>query len=364
MDVEERLRISYYKEIAELNKAHHVYIVQHIETKKIYVKKILQTYNKAVYLQLYREPVDGIPQIMELYEEDDQLTVIEEYISGDTLQSMFNENVVFNEKQVEEYLFQLCDAVKSLHLSRSAIIHRDIKPSNIIITGHNKVFLIDLNAAKYYKPDEEEDTVLLGTHGYAAPEQYGFGSSSIQSDIFAIGKVLNGLLDHSELKNKRIKKGLHDIVKKCTLIKADDRYRDVTEMMYALGRVFHKDFQWNKDTFRYSRLPVGFRSNRTINKIIAVVGYTGLFVLCFSMGDIDQEGTFTNIYLLMAYRVLLYVSFLTPVYVANNYLGVLDLMPLCRSDSGVIRFLGTVIMCVISFVLAMFLMACFFTLKK
>ena len=76
-----------------------------------------------------------------------------------------------------------------------AIIHRDIKPSNIIITAYNRAVLLDFNAAKYYSCQSTEDTVLLGTQGYASPEQYGFGSSSPQTDIYSMGILFRELLN-------------------------------------------------------------------------------------------------------------------------------------------------------------------------
>ena len=76
------------------------------------------------------------------------------------------------------------------------IIHRDIKPSNIMITEQNHVVLLDFNAAKLYTNASTNDTVLLGTKGYAAPEQYGFGSSSPQTDIYAIGVLIKEAADH------------------------------------------------------------------------------------------------------------------------------------------------------------------------
>ena len=82
MDLDQRLAISYYKPIAAINEPHHVYLVQHQETKKIAIKKVLDVYNLAVYAELYRNPVAGTPRIINYYEEAGQLTVIEEYISG------------------------------------------------------------------------------------------------------------------------------------------------------------------------------------------------------------------------------------------------------------------------------------------
>ena len=77
MDLDQRLAISYYKPIAAINEPHHVYLVQHQETKKIAIKKVLDVYNLAVYAELYRNPVAGTPRIINYYEEAGQLTVIE-----------------------------------------------------------------------------------------------------------------------------------------------------------------------------------------------------------------------------------------------------------------------------------------------
>ena len=86
MDLDQRLAISYYKPIAAINEPHHVYLVQHQETKKIAIKKVLDVYNLAVYAELYRNPIAGTPRIINYCEEAGQLTVIEEYISGTSLQ--------------------------------------------------------------------------------------------------------------------------------------------------------------------------------------------------------------------------------------------------------------------------------------
>lgn len=75
-------------------------------------------------------------------------------------------------------MIMLCNILNALHSMTPPIIHRDIKPSNIIITSYNYAMLLDFNAAKQFSGQNESDTVLIGTPGYAAPEQYGFGSSS------------------------------------------------------------------------------------------------------------------------------------------------------------------------------------------
>ena len=79
MDYAERLAISYYHTIADINSAHHIYLVQHQESRKICIKKILDVYNPDIYRYLQHHGITGIPRIQHVYEEEGQLTVIEEF---------------------------------------------------------------------------------------------------------------------------------------------------------------------------------------------------------------------------------------------------------------------------------------------
>ena len=85
MDYSHRLSISYYKTIATINDSHKIYLVQHQENKKFFVKKILDVYSIDVYRYLKDYPVKGIPRIIDYCEEDNTLILIEEFISGTTL---------------------------------------------------------------------------------------------------------------------------------------------------------------------------------------------------------------------------------------------------------------------------------------
>lgn len=74
--------MSDYKIISSLNEGHKVYLVQSALSGRVYVQKILDVYNIRVYEYLYRNPVAGIPRLINYYEDGNQLVVIEEYISG------------------------------------------------------------------------------------------------------------------------------------------------------------------------------------------------------------------------------------------------------------------------------------------
>ena len=66
---------------------------------------------------------------------------------------------------------QLCAVLDYLHSQHPPIVFRDLKPSNIMRTPGGHLYLIDFGIARYFKPGQAKDTIALGSHGYAAPEQ-------------------------------------------------------------------------------------------------------------------------------------------------------------------------------------------------
>ena len=147
MDLEQRLSISYYKNIAVINESHKIYLAQHQVSGKFFVKKILDVYSVDVYKQLMKKPIPGTPKIIEFFDDGDSLTLIEEYVPGTSLSEIISSGTLTKE-QLINYMFKLCVIVAALHSQEPPIIHRDIKPSNIIITRSEDVVLLDFNAAK------------------------------------------------------------------------------------------------------------------------------------------------------------------------------------------------------------------------
>ena len=229
---EQGLPVSYYKEISELNKEHGVFIVRHRETGKICVKKILSVYNPAVYAVLFEHPVSHIPRIYALHEEDSRLTVIEEYISGDSLSDVLEIYGPFSAADAAACGWMLCGILSDLHAFKPPIIHRDIKPSNVILTEDGSVVLLDMNASRLQDPSKAVDTKLLGTPGFAAPEQYGFGSSSVETDIYAVGALMDALLpEAASARSSR----LAEIINKCRELNPTQRYSSAAELARDLA---------------------------------------------------------------------------------------------------------------------------------
>ena len=97
-----------------------------------------------------------------------------------------------------------------------------------MLGNNDEVFLLDVNVAKKYVPDQLEDTKLLGTLYYAAPEQVGFGhgASTPKTDIYALGVLLNVLITGKLPKEEKAKGEVWVIVDRCIKLDPEERYSD------------------------------------------------------------------------------------------------------------------------------------------
>lgn len=339
MDYTQRLNISYYKTIADINKEHKVFLVQNQNDNKIYVKKTLDIYNSQVYSYLQKNKIFGIPRIAELYEEDNQLTVIEEYISGTSLSEIIASKKL-SEELIIHYMCELCDILNQLHCVNPPIVHRDIKPSNIIITPLNNVMLIDFNAAKYFTDINETDTVLLGTQDYAAPEQYGFGSSTPQTDIYALGILLKELVSALPVMTDKF----NNIINKSTQIDPNDRYGSVMELKAELEPLNEKQYI-PKKTIKKQKLkpkdliPPGFRTLTPWKMIVAVLVYFLIFYVGFNIEFNNTDG-----FKLWLNRFFCLIIMLTVVLLSFNYCDVQRFFPLCKSKDNFWHRFGIVLL--------------------
>ncbi|MBU3127802.1 serine/threonine protein kinase [Clostridium tagluense] len=132
----------------------------------------------------------GIRRIVDIFYENNNLYMVQDYVEGQTLKEYVEENGKMNTEKTCRITSDLCDILCYLHNQKPAIIYRDIKPSNIMITPSGKIVLIDFGISKVYKSDTEQDTVSAGSNGFAAPEQYGLGKCCAQTDIYGIGMLI------------------------------------------------------------------------------------------------------------------------------------------------------------------------------
>ena len=186
--------------------------------------------NGEVYRRLMACSCPHLPLIYEAAEQDGENIAIEEFIQGDTLDFLLK-GALFSPQETKRIVKQLCQGLWVLH--SMAAVHRDIKPENVILRGGDAV-LIDFDAARLHKPERETDTQVLGTTGFAAPEQYGLGQSDTRTDIYSLGVLMNVMLTGQHPSKKLTEGRMGRIIQRCTQVNPAKRYKDVLHLMEAI----------------------------------------------------------------------------------------------------------------------------------
>jgi len=148
--------------------------------------------------------------------------ILMEYVDGETLSQRLEKNPDYfkQRKNSDKLVRQLLDVLGCLHSHQ--VLHLDLKPDNILLTHINDdVKLIDLG---FCYTDTFADT-QGHTNAFAAPEQKTGGVVDVRSDIYAYGKILELLPDHS-LYNK--------VIARCTAERPEDRYQSVGEILHDI----------------------------------------------------------------------------------------------------------------------------------
>lgn len=189
-----------------------IYLVFDTENRRMLVEKHLQG-DLTIYERLAELPHPYLPELYEVRSGLDETVVVEEYIEGRSIAEAHP-----TERQLRKWLLELCVVLQHLH--KNQIVHRDIKPSNLLIDADGHIRLIDFDAAREEKPQAESDTRLIGTRGYAPPEQYGFAQTDGRADIYALGITFRELLGQIAKKRR-----WRHILKRCTALEPKRRYR-------------------------------------------------------------------------------------------------------------------------------------------
>lgn len=208
-----------------------VRLIRHKATGQRFILRQF-TGNAEVYRKLLHYSCKNLPQTLEVAQDGEQNLILEEYIQGDTL-SFLLKDALFSPKETRRIVAQICRALWALH-SMDAV-HRDVKPENVILRG-SEAILIDFDAARLHKsePDHETDTQILGTTGFAAPEQYGLSQTDVRSDIYSLGILINVMLTGQHPSKQLARGRLGRIVGRCTHVNPQKRYQNVLRLMEAL----------------------------------------------------------------------------------------------------------------------------------
>ena len=396
MTLEEESRLSFYRELTVLDEKKNIVLVQDIRNSELCVKKTLDIYSHDVYEQLASIRIEGVPAVKECVADDGKLIVVEEYVQGRSLKQVLDEHGLLNAEQAYEIAVQLADVLVRLHQLEPAIVHRDIKPSNIIIEKNGHVNLIDFNAARHVNADKNEDTRMLGTVYFAAPEQFGFGQSDERTDIYGLGATINYIMTGDNPGAGIAECRFSDILKKCLMVDAKDRYQSAAELRGVLDMLnynahtqdngkdrtafggdnvalivrvcenikfvfvnWYRKSQISKgdvnSSWRKYLLP-GFRSLNIISCIAALIWYAVIVMLTFGLTVSDSKtGTPEAGGKLIIYKIAAFIIMLVQTLWFGNYLDVRRKLPGMKKVNAISTILTFVYAFVILFLLVMFL---------
>lgn len=227
----------------------------------------------------------ALPRIVDFIEDQETIYVVMDFIEGRSLDKIIKEHGAQPADAVIEWAKQLCDVLDYLHSKN--VIYRDMKPANVMLKPDGNVVLFDFGIAREYKEQNLADTTILGTKGYAPPEQFGSRQTDARSDIYALGMTMQHLLTGIDPRNPNyefhpvreynpeVSAGLESIINKCVAIDPDDRYQNCGELLYALQFPEEEVEIFKK---RQKRKLTAFIVMASISILMVILGLVGLLL--------------------------------------------------------------------------------------
>ncbi|MEB3337472.1 MAG: serine/threonine-protein kinase [Leptolyngbyaceae bacterium] len=196
-----------------------------------------------------------VPRLLDYFEANQEFYLVQEYISGSTLQQEVKRGGPFTEAGVKQFLSEILPVVQYIHSQQ--VIHRDIKPANLIRRDQDaKLVMIDFGAVKdqvsQTTGSASDQTALtayaIGTPGYAPPEQMAM-RPVYASDIYALGITCIYLLTGKAPKDMdydpttgevlwqkyvNVSEHLISVLKKMLEVSVKQRYQSANEVLRAL----------------------------------------------------------------------------------------------------------------------------------
>ena len=186
----------------------------------------------------------ALPRIVDIIDNGVTIYVVMDYIEGESMDKILLEYGAQPEEKVINWAMQIADALSYLHSQKPPIIYRDMKPANVMLKPEGNIKIIDFGIAREYKEQNLADTTVLGTKGYAPPEQYS-GQTDPRSDIFALGMTMHHLLTGIDPRNgepyapvrqwnPELSEGIEIIVDRCVQPASENRYQSCADLIYDL----------------------------------------------------------------------------------------------------------------------------------
>ena len=216
--------------------------------------KALQLFQREATI-LYNIEHPQIPKFQAIFEENQRLFLVQDYIDGVTYRDLLNQRLqqgmTFSEAEVRQFLQQILPVLAHIH--GKGIIHRDVSPDNVMQRRADSLpVLIDFGVVKevvtrIQPPGTHSQATSVGKLGYAPSEQMQSGRAYPSSDLYALAVTAIVLLTGKEPQEifddvnltwnlpPNLSPGLLQVLRRATSYRPGDRYQSVSEMAQALG---------------------------------------------------------------------------------------------------------------------------------
>lgn len=223
------------------------------ENKKVAIKaEDIGLFNNAAVIASIKESFElhkainhpNVPEMLELIQTSKYIYLVMDYIDGETLDKILDKSGPMESKRTAIVGRNIADILKTMHELDPPIVCRDVKPSNIMIGNGLDVKMFDFGIAIRYH-DGREDDQIVGTVGFAPPEQYQ-GHARPETDIYGLGMTLYFMLTKDDPKmpgfsrksirslNPKVAPELERIVEKCIEPDYKRRYRNCDDLIRDL----------------------------------------------------------------------------------------------------------------------------------
>lgn len=247
--------VVYESDTVTIYKVEHIHMLTERIIKKILKNSIRQSsfFSEINILKTIRHP--GIPIIYDIEEDSSAYYIIEEYIEGLNLSHYLKKNGVLSQEEAVNIGIKICEIVSFLHGQKPVpILFLDIHPENILIKD-DKIYLVDFGSS-YYLGEADKRKLLMGTVGYAAPEQYRYDKLDQRTDIYGIGAVLYYMVTgrscgHDSTKSLEFPNYITGkykvIILQCLSRDMSERFSSVDMVARNLGEIIKKDDAYNDE---------------------------------------------------------------------------------------------------------------------
>lgn len=124
----------------------------------------------------------SIPKFYGIVYDDKNISIVTEYIKGETLDNLKFFDLNYNTKM--KIIKDLGNVLEYMHVNH--MIHRDLKPGNIIIDNNYHIHLIDFGISKICANKKNVMTSTKGTLNYLAPESFEVKNLTENEEVISI----------------------------------------------------------------------------------------------------------------------------------------------------------------------------------